>query len=101
MKSASYKLNETCVLKVGGHKNASSLKYKPASRQRCKLVDTLIKPLGKMKFEKLHYNIGVCNMETNEECCEVAIHALANPVCIIASSYKTVSSLKDASSPYL
>ncbi|KAA3479322.1 pleiotropic drug resistance protein 3-like [Gossypium australe] len=88
-------------VEIASHKNASSSKYKPVSRQRCKLVDTLTKALGKMKFEKLHYNIGVCNMEAKEECCEVAIHALANLVCTTASSYKTASSLKVASSPYL
>ncbi|KAA3470073.1 cysteine-rich receptor-like protein kinase 5 [Gossypium australe] len=42
------------------------------------LADILTKPLGKMKFEKLRYDIRVRNMEAKEECYEMTIHALAN-----------------------
>ncbi|KAA3458744.1 laccase-2-like [Gossypium australe] len=40
------------------------------------LADILTKPFGKMKFEKLRYNIRVHSMEAMEECCEIDNHAL-------------------------
>ncbi|KAG8482776.1 hypothetical protein CXB51_024200 [Gossypium anomalum] len=40
-----------------------------------RLVDTLTKPLGKMRFEKMCYDIGVQSIEVKEECCEMTIHA--------------------------
>ncbi|KAH1097825.1 hypothetical protein J1N35_014746 [Gossypium stocksii] len=75
IKSANYKLNEMCAAKVQGHKNVSSSKHKLGSRQRCKPLDTLTKPLVKMMFEKLRYSIRVRSMEVKEECCEMTIHA--------------------------
>lgn len=42
------------------------------------LADILTKPLGKMKFNKLRYDIRVRNMGAKEECCEMANHALEN-----------------------
>ncbi|KAA3488470.1 chitinase 1-like [Gossypium australe] len=50
------------------------------------LADILTKPLGKMRFKKLSYDIGVCNMEVNDECCEMTIYVLENPYHKTASS---------------
>ncbi|KAA3463001.1 Integrase, catalytic core [Gossypium australe] len=50
------------------------------------LADILTKPLGKMRFEKLCYNIGLHNIEVKEKCCEMTIHVLTNPDCKTTSS---------------
>ncbi|KAA3465633.1 laccase-2-like [Gossypium australe] len=43
------------------------------------LADILTKPLGKLRFEKLHYDIGDRNMEAKKECFKMTIYAKANP----------------------
>lgn len=61
------------------------------------LADILTKPVGKMRFERLKYDIGVRRIMTKEECCEVAIHAMANLDRKAASSPRDASSLNVAS----
>ncbi|KAA3479826.1 hypothetical protein EPI10_020307 [Gossypium australe] len=51
------------------------------------LIDILTKPLGKMRFEKLCYDIGVQNMEVKEEYCKVTLHV------IMSLEHKSMSSL--------
>ncbi|KAG8485971.1 hypothetical protein CXB51_019324 [Gossypium anomalum] len=43
------------------------------------LADILTKPLGKVKFENLSYDIKAHNTGAKEECYKVTIHAFANP----------------------
>ncbi|KAA3486587.1 Integrase, catalytic core [Gossypium australe] len=49
------------------------------------LANILTKYLGKMKFEKLHYDIGVHSMEAKEEYCEITNHVVTNPHCELNS----------------
>ncbi|KAH1064330.1 hypothetical protein J1N35_029317 [Gossypium stocksii] len=62
------------------------------------LVDILTKPLGKMRFKRLRYDIEVHNIMANEECCEVAIHVIANSDHKVANSSKLVNLPRDTSS---
>ncbi|KAA3477642.1 laccase-2-like [Gossypium australe] len=44
-----------------------------------KLVDILTNPIGKIRFERLRHDIGVRNIMTKEECCEVVTKLQAHP----------------------
>ncbi|KAH1056626.1 hypothetical protein J1N35_034691 [Gossypium stocksii] len=81
---------------------AGSVKdMKSTSGSGDQLVDILTKPLGKIRFERLRHNIGVRNIMSNEECCEVAIyatgHKAASP-CKLASSSRVARSKKTMNS---
>ncbi|KAA3486890.1 hypothetical protein EPI10_030759 [Gossypium australe] len=47
-------------------------------KQNTSKLKILTKPLGKIKFKKLRYDIGVHSMKAKEENYEMANHALAN-----------------------